>query len=183
MPKLVVIENLIGSLRTGTKVKDTIIDYLLTGKFDADVVLWESKSVGKSLLKLKKQKHVTVEDFRLPIVIFKFTESLSPQSIPNALHYLQESLKTSPIEVLFAMVVRQFRLMMAITLSASIPETEKLIPWVQSKLKKQASMFTEKRLAELYKDLLLIDYQTKTGKSPYDLTKRVEQFIISLESV
>lgn len=179
-PKTVFIDNLIASLRTGSKAKDTVVEYLLTGKFDSDVVLWEGKSVGKSLLKLKKQKHVSVEDFKMPVVIFKFTESLSPQTIPDALFYFNEAIKTSPVEVIFSMLIRQFRLLVATATGASIPETEKMIPWVKSKVAKQASSFSVEQLQKLYRDLLIIDFQTKTGKTPFDLTKSTQQFIMNL---
>lgn len=186
LPKTVFIDNLISSLRTGSKAKDTIIEYLLTGKFlpaqagDSDVVLWEGKSVGKNLLKLKKQKHVSVEDFKMPVVIFKFTENLSPQTIPDALFYFNEALRTSPVEVIFTMLVRQFRILVATSTNASIPETEKMIPWVKSKVGKQASLFSTEQLQKLYKDLLIIDFQTKTGRTPFDLTKSTQQFIMNL---
>jgi DNA polymerase III delta subunit len=179
-PKTIFIDNLISSLRTGSKAKETVIEYLLTGKFDSDVVLWEGKSVGKNLLKLKKQKNVSVEDFKMPVVIFKFTESLSPQSIPDALFYFNEAVKTSPVEVIFSMLVRQFRILVATATNANIPETEKMIPWVKSKVAKQASNFSIEQLQKLYKDLLIIDFQTKTGRTPFDLTKSTQQFIMNL---
>ena len=188
-PKSVFIENLIGSLRTGSKAKDTIINYLIEGKFDSDVVLWEGKSVGKSLLKLKKQKHVSVEDFKMPVVIFKFTESLSPQTIPDALFYFNEAIKTSPVEVVFIMLIRQFRLLLGTELGANrsndtyhrtIPELEKIAPWQAQKLSRQAKLFGEKSLKILHKQLLIIDFQTKTGRTPFDLTKSTQQFIMNL---
>jgi hypothetical protein len=183
VPKLVVIERLIGSLKTGAKLKDELIEYLLKGLFDADIVLWENKSVGKSLLKLKKQKHVFVEDFKLPVVIFKFTESLTPKTIHEALFYFNESLKSSPVEVVFTMLVRQFRLLLAFSTQATLDETEKMIPWIKGKYVRQAGLFTKNKLQDLYKELLVIDYQTKTGKTPFDLTTNVQRFIMNLGSV
>lgn len=193
-PKTVFIDNLIASLRTGSKAKDTIIEYLLGGKFDSDVILWEGKSVGKSLLKLKKQKHVSVEDFKMPVVIFKFTESLSPHSIPDALFYFNEAIKTSPVEVVFTMLVRQFRLLLALELTSqsnhyndtyhrSIPELEKIAPWQAGKLTSQAKLFGTESLQQHYKELLIIDFQTKTGRTPFDLTKSTQQFIMNLANV
>lgn len=183
LPKLVVIENLIGSLRTGSKIKDEIIEYLITGKFDSDVIVWEGKSVGKSLLKLKKQKHVKVEDFKMPVVIFKLVESLTPTTVNEALFYLDETLKTTPVEVAFTMIVRQFRILLGLATNAPLEEIQKMAPWSRGKTTRQTAFFSPEKLKVLYKQLLIIDYQTKTGRTPFDLTKATQQFIISLASV
>ncbi len=183
IPKLVTIENLISSLRTGSKAKDEIIEYLLAGKFDSDVILWEGKSVGKNLLKLRKQKHVSVEDFKMPVVIFKFVESLTPTTVPDALHYFNEVIQTSPVEVIFTMIVRQFRILLALSTNAPIEEITKMSPWVKGNAARQARMFSEETLKKLYKQLLVIDFQTKTGKTPFDLTKNTQAFIMSLSSI
>lgn len=183
IPKTVFIENLIASLRMGTKSRETVIEYLIAGRFDADAVLWESKSVGKSLLKLKKQKHVQIEDFKLPVVIFKFTESLTPATISDALYYYHEAVKTSPAEVVFAMIVRQFRIMLALATGAQIEETTKMSSWVKGNAFRQSAQFDKEKLTKLYKQLLILDYQAKSGRTPFDLTKSTEQFIMSFAIV
>ncbi|MBI4130676.1 hypothetical protein HY468_05135 [Candidatus Roizmanbacteria bacterium] len=180
--KLVVIENLLSNLRAG-KARDEIIDYLVAGKFDADMILWEGKSVGRQLLKLKKQKHINVAEFKMPVTIFKFVDSIMPGNQQTTLSALDESLITTVPEVVFTMLVRQFRLLIALTYGADIDETKRLAPWQRGKLKRQASAFTEEKLKNAYKELLLIDYQTKTGKSALNLTKRMQQFIIELSEV
>jgi len=179
--RLVVIENLFSNLRTG-KTKDEVVLFLSDPSLPSDVLIWEGKSVGPSLLKIKKIKQVVIESFDLPKTIFRFTDALTPGSTGEALYYFAETLKTTAVEVIFAMLIRQFRLMTALSLRSEIPELTKMNPWQKSKLSRQEKQYTSKRLIQLYKDLMIIDFQVKTGRTPFVLTKHIEQFIINLSS-
>jgi DNA polymerase III delta subunit len=177
---LVVVENLLGNLRPGKK-RDEIIAYLSKGNFDTDAILWEKKGVGRQLIKLKRQKQVTVEEFKLPTVIFSFVDGLMPNNYRNLLQTFHDTITNNVVpEVVFTMIVRQFRLLLAVTLNSTIPEAKRLAPWQRGKLERQARFFSLDTLKKQYKNLLTIDYQIKTGKSALNLTKRIEQFIIGL---
>jgi DNA polymerase III delta subunit len=177
--KLVIIENLLTTLRPG-KSREELIEYLCQGKFDADVILWEGKGVGRTIIKLKRAKHVAVKEFKTPVVIFNFLDSLAPNNASQSLYYFRTALSSSVPEIVFAMLVRQFRLLIGLASNAQLPEVTRLAPWQKNKLTLQAALFSGSTLKLIYRNLLLIEYQTKTGRSPYDLTKRMEQFIISL---
>ncbi|MBI4136657.1 hypothetical protein HY469_01190 [Candidatus Roizmanbacteria bacterium] len=178
--KLVVIENLLSSLRAGAK-RDEIMSYLIRANFDTDVVLWEKGSVGRQLITLKKQKHVSVEEFKMPRVIFNFVDNLQPRNTAALLDSFHQTIEHNVVaEVIFIMIIRQFRLMLALQTGAEISESKRLAPWQRGKLSKQAHSFSSHDIKKSYKELLLIDYQTKTGKSPLNLTQRIEQFIIGL---
>ena len=178
--RLVTVENLIGSLRPGAK-RDAIIFYLIQGGFDAEVVLWEKKAVGRQIIKLKKAKHVQVEEFKMPTAIFKFVDNLYPGNAKLLLTYVKDTISNNVVpEIIFTMIVRQFRIMLAFSTNAPISEVTRLAPWQKGNFIKQAQRFSVHHLTKQYKELLIIDYQTKSGQSAFDLTKRIEQFIIGL---
>ena len=178
--RLVVIENLLSNLKAGAR-RDAIITYLVKGNFDSDLILWEKGSVGRQIIKLKKQKHITVEEFKMPTVIFTFVDNLKPRNAATLLDSFHTTLDNKVVpEIVFTMIIRQFRLMLALQTNAELPETKRIAPWQRGKLSKQSREISVDQLKKHYKELLVIDFQTKTGKSPLNLTQRIEQFIIGL---
>lgn len=175
---LVVIENL-SNLNLRLKSSTTILDYMTGSKFASDLIVWDPKVLSAGVISKFKTKG-KVELFKQPTVVFSFVDSLMPGNKIQSLTYFQQLLKFSEPEVIFAMMVRQFRLMLAIMLNAQISEMKRIMPWQKGKLYKQAGCFSQKKLIENYKKLLIIDYQTKTGKSVLDLTRRIEEFIINI---
>lgn len=180
--RVVVIENLLSSQRS-PKQRTELVAYLKRGAFDADVLLWEGKPAGKYIISLKKQKNVRVREFKMPSTIFKLLDSLSPGNTPAGLALLRETLANSVPEIVFTMFVRQFRLLLALSTHADIEETKRLAPWQAVRIARQASYFTANQLKACYRELMLIDFRVKTGKTPLALTKHLEQFMIKLASV
>ena len=178
--RLVIIENLLTNLRTGKK-RDEIINYLIISNSDADLILWEKGSVGRQIIKLKKQKHVRIEEFKMPTVIFNFVDNLRPRNAQVLLNSFHKTIDNNIVpEVIFTMIIRQLRLMLALKTCADILETKRLAPWQKGKLSNQSHTFSLDQLKKKYKELLVIDFQIKTGKSALNLTQRIEQFIIGL---
>ncbi|HLB60814.1 MAG TPA: hypothetical protein VJL83_04400 [Patescibacteria group bacterium] len=180
--RVVVIENLLSSQRS-PKQRTELAAYLKRGSFDADVLLWEGKPVGKYIISLKKQKSVQVREFKMPSIIFKLVDSLRPGSASVCLALLNETLANTVPEIVFTMLVRQFRLLLALSSHADIEETKRLAPWQAGKMRHQARLFTTEQLTNLYHELMLIDFRVKTGKTPLSLTKHLEQFMIKLASI
>lgn len=178
--RLVIIENLLSGLRAGAK-RNEIIGYLVKGAFDSDLILWEKGSVGRQIITLKKQKHVRVEEFKMPSAIFSFVDTMRPHNAPELLSSFHTVLEHNVVpEIVFSMIIRQFRLMIAVHTGASITETERLAPWQRSNIDRQLREYSPAQLKQHYKELLVTDFQLKTGKSPLNLTQRIEQFIIGL---
>lgn len=188
--KLVIAENLLSILKAGAK-RDEIIEYLVKAPFvipgnaeesdKVDLILWEKGSVGRSIIKLKKQKQVSVEEFKMPQVIFSFVDNLKPHNVKELLNSFHKTIDSNIVpEIIFTMMIRQFRLLIALKTGADISETNRLAPWQKGKLSKQSHEFSLEKLKQLYKELLLIDFQIKTGKSALNLTQRIEQFIIGM---
>lgn len=170
--RLVILENLFSAR---TKKTDDRMSYLLSGLYDADVVVWEGKKIdGRTLVSFKKTK---IEEFKLDVVLFQFLENIRPGNQNVMLLLLSTLVERESIELIFFMVVRQIRLLLALTANASIPEVMRIAPWQRGKLQAQAkSFFHEETLVRLLHNLFSIEYAVKTGKT--ELTQRQELDIL-----
>ena len=160
--RLVVVENLLSD-------KNRKISNFLN--IEDDLVFWEDKELGKMILDEFKDVKTKVLLFKTPTTIFKFCDQLLPKNGPNLVALLRECLKTAEPEYVFIMIVRQFRLMLNPGGSA---------PWQQAKITNQSKSFGQERIIEIYKQLLELDYKTKTGKSSQNLEFNLELFLLSL---
>jgi len=163
--KLVVLENL----------KDPkIFDFLKNGKFDNNLVIWEKEEIKKDVLPRAEK-----EIFRLPPLIFKFLESLAPGNARESLRMLTELEKEEEPEMIFHMLVRQFRyLILASDLGVSGLAGFPL--WQQKKLLTQARLFSPEKLREIYGRLAEMDFSEKTSRDPLPFSSRLDLFIASL---
>ncbi|MFZ5366390.1 MAG: hypothetical protein ACOZBZ_03840 [Patescibacteria group bacterium] len=170
--KLVAVENLLTSPKS--KEKEKILEYLREGKFDNDLLIWEGREIKIDVLP-KAEKEV----FKLAPLIFGFLESLKPGNTKESLRLLAELKQTEEPEMIFYMLIRQFRfLIIACDLGPS--GLSELSPWQQKRFLKQASFFPPQRLKDLYKNLLEIDFNQKISGDPYSLTSRLDLFVSSL---
>ncbi len=160
--KLIVVENFLSDKK---KIK---LDF---SKIEPEIIFWEDKELGKTVLDEFKEVKTKVLLFKTPTTIFKFCDALSPKNCPNLIFLLRECLKTAEPEYVFIMIVRQFRLMLNPGGSA---------PWQQAKIMNQSKSFGQERLKEIYKQLLELDYKTKTGQSFQSLGFNLELFLLSL---
>ena len=138
-------------------------------------VVWQDKKISATQIKEleKKFENLSVEEFKINPVVFKFLDSLQPGTQKTFLPLWQEYLKNDPAEVAFVMLVRQFRLMID-------PDNADVQPWQKNKIKSQADLFGQNRLIQIYKKLLDIDYQTKTGQSLVDLRTALELLLLTI---
>lgn len=154
--KCFVIKNLLSS--TKSKNKDKLID-VLNQVTDHEIILWESKGVTATVL--KKFPKAVIETFSISPVIFKFLDSLRPTNTKNILQSWKklQSEGTEP-EFVFAMVVRQFKLLIQ---AKSGPSYIKLAPYPMRLITQQATYFKLDHLMDLYHKLYDIDVKIKTG--------------------
>lgn len=102
--------------------------------------------------------------------IFAFTDALSVKNQEKALTLLHEQLESGLSEMyILAMLVRQIRILLMLRSALKdekdlnvIAKKLKLHPYVVKKTAPQARLFSEKRLAELYQQLVDIDARIKT---------------------
>lgn len=154
--KCFVIKNLLSS--TKSKNKDKLIE-VINQISDHEIILWENKGVTATVL--KKFPKAVVETFSISPIIFKFLDSLRPENTKNILLSWKKlhSEGTEP-EFVFAMVVRQFKLLIQ---ARSGPSYIKLAPYPTRLITQQATYFTLDHLLDLYNKLYDIDVKIKTG--------------------
>ena len=173
------IEYLLSQRKKATHA-DSIIEYLLENHNAGNIVLWEEKEIPGTTL--KRFTNAKVEMFRIPQLVFTFLDSLAPGAGPRLVTMLGKTLATSEIELVFYLLVRQFRLLLAMTndQSALIDEAKRLAPWQKSKLKQQAFRFTQEALIEKYNKLYAIEVGQKTGALSAPLRISIDFFLLGL---
>lgn len=176
--RIVILENFLP--QKPNAAKNQIVEYLKNLETSVDLILWEGRELEKKLLDsfhdAKKQL------FRLDPVLFKFLDSLKPGCGRIAVTLLREVLRREEVELVFYMLVRQFRILLALCdlQENSIPEVTKLGSWQKEKLVKQANSFGVEALLKIYHQLLEIDLKLKTGLSPFNLLSTLELFCATL---
>ena len=78
------------------------------------------------------------------------------------------------------MLVRQFRLLMAIKSNAEIDETKRMAPWQKGKMIKQAEGFSDEKLMDLYQKLYVIESGMKTGGNTLSLSDTIDIFLTEI---
>lgn len=173
--KLVVLEGLL--VKQKSKEKDEIINYLKTNDFSCGLIIWEPKEISSSITK-KLPKNWQIFVFKTPAVIFKFLDSLKPKNTTQMLTLLRSSIKVESPEMTFYMLASRTRqLIIAFDLGK---EGLSGAPWQIGKLVSQAKKFSLERLIKLYKKLLEIDTNIKTGKTLMPLDWHLDVLLANL---
>lgn len=163
---IVCIENLFGKLGRKTKLIESLAKII--NKSSIDIILWEDKEVGITVLKNLSRAKITL--FKVPSIIFQLLDGIAPGATIRVL-------PPEAPEVIFAMIVRRIRQL--IQLRDNITP-EGLQGWQASRLTRQAKLFTMNRLLYMYKNLLDMEFSIKNGSSPFTTTQLIEQFLIDL---
>lgn len=174
--KKIFIENLFS--RKSAKNLDAI-GKLLTANQNLNVYIWADKEVGvKALTTFPKIENKV---FKIPQNIWNFLDNLRPSTSSNVSSF-HRTLKESETEIIFAMIIRQFRLMLSLIQDSkdNIDEVKRIAPWQKTKLMRQASLFGEEKLKAIYKKLYLIDKKTKTGKTNLTLTQNIDILLLEI---
>lgn len=156
--------------------KSALIDILKRAAETIDIILWEDKEVGKTLIAALGPK-ASVQQFKTPVVIWELLDGIRPNAGTAAIVRLQKALERDAAELLFFQLVRRIRLL--IMLAGGVTP-EGLQGWQASRLTSQAKLFTMDRLLSMEKRLLDIDVSIKTGASPFPLAQQLELFLIDI---
>jgi DNA polymerase III delta subunit len=176
LEKNVFVENLFSSKKSSSEDIKRIVEYI-NGKKDLNILFWEDKELTKAQQALIKNAQINL--FNYPQLLFLFLDSIYPNNakVLSLFRSLAEQMET---ELIFYMIVRQFRLMLGIESSSQIDETKRMAPWQESKLSSQARRFSKDKLKSLYNKLYKIDYETKFGLSSSPLSARIDIFLLDL---
>ena len=173
------VENFFTKNKSTTTLFKEIIDYINKNN-DLNIIFWENAEVSKASLQALKNADIKI--FSYPQNLFLFLDNLKPNNEKYLIKLFHELLKTMEPELIYFMIVRQFRLLISQTdfSSAQIDEAKRLAPWQLSKFKKQAAFFTKEDLLKSYNKLFETDLNQKTGKIPYSSEKSIDFFLASL---
>lgn len=157
------IENLFGKL--GRKVK--LIEQLagIIRGSTSDVVLWEEKEVGVTVMKSLGKADIRL--FKTPAIIFQFLDQ------PTLALY-EKLVENEAPELIFTMLSRRIRQLMQIT-DGVMPEG--MQGWQAARLTRQAKLFTMDKLKRMYTLLLTMEFSIKNGSSPFSMRQLTEKFI------
>lgn len=177
--RTLIIEGLLSKKKIG-KEKDALIAYLKEHTLEHDILLWEGKDLDKRAL--KHFTHATQKQFKTPQVLFLFLDSIKPNNGMRLTKLFHQALTTTEVEIMFFMLIRQFRFLLAFSEKSSeqIDEIKRLQPWQQEKLKKQAKLFNPNILIAHYLALSEIDKKQKTGNLPHTLTSAIDIFLLDI---
>lgn len=174
--KLIVIESLLGDLRT--KAKQVVVARVIHPTIVHTIVIWEDKAIEKTT---RSKYLATAKElvFPLPQELFRFLESVGreqPASLVTLFHRLIR--QEEPLMIL-SMLLRQWRyLIVAKDLGASgFPAHQQ---WQAQKYTAQARSFSLDTLIAAYRQLLAIDYKMKTGETPLTAAQCIDIFLLSL---
>lgn len=136
---------------------------------DTDIFLWFDHKLTPS--QLQQYPGAKITEFKLGQIVFQFLESIRPGNQKIMLPLFEKYCQQELPEITFVMIVRQFRLMLN---PAGLPT------WQKNRVLAQAKKFSPEKIREIYKKLLAIDYELKSGQSVSDLKGSLELFLLTL---
>ena len=174
--KKIYIDNLFS--KKGSKNIEIVAEVINKSK-DVDIYIWADKEIGvKSLSVFPKFQN---QNFKVPQNIWSFLDGIKPNN-PSNITSFHIAISTNEPEIVFAMIIRQFRLMLGLVESSNIAidEVKRLAPWQRGKLSKQASMFGLDNLKKAYKKLYKIDKSQKTGSTNLTLVQNIDILLLEI---
>lgn len=177
--KTIIIENFFSKIKANSTEFKEITSYVNKNKL-IDIIFWESAEISKT--GLTALNNATVKNFSLPQNLFLFLDNIKPNNSKHLITLFHELLKTTEVEIILFMIIRQFRLIISQleTNHNLIDEAKRLAPWQLAKYKNQASFFEKNTILKLYSELFYLDLANKTGKLPYSLEKSIDFFLADL---
>jgi DNA polymerase III delta subunit len=154
-----------------------IVEYINNQK-DISIIFWESAELSKASQTLLK--NATVKTFSFPQILFTFLDNVKPNNSEILIKLFHELRQNMEPELIFFMLIRQFRIMLGIDGVEKIDEVKRMAPWQLGKMQRQAKMFGGTKLKENYQKLFEIDLGSKTGKIPYSIERSIDFFLADL---
>lgn len=155
------------------------ISPILNKKNKTDIFIWADKILSIKNLSLFLKSNVKI--FKIPQNIWSFLDGIKPNN-PRNVSSFHSTISTNEPEIVFAMIIRQFRLMLGLSESSNnnIDEVKRLAPWQKSKLIRQASLLGVSKLKQIYEMLYKIDKSQKTGSTNLTLTQSIDILLLDL---
>lgn len=173
--KTIIIENFFSKKNKNQK---ELTDFLNNSK-NLNLIIWQDRELTKN--EQSSLKTAKIQEFKLSKFLFTFLDQIKPNNKLNIKNF-HEALETTPTELLFFMITKQIRILLALKTPSKkqIDETKRLADWQKSKLLKQANLFTEGQLKKSFQKLAELDLKIKTGESSLNLTQAIDIWLINL---
>jgi DNA polymerase III delta subunit len=172
----IIIENLFGKLGRKIKLIEKLAKIIASSSDNAEIIVWENKEVGKTVVS-SLGPHTKVLIYKIPPVIFKFLDAISPQNHAECLSLYEQLAKQDAPELVLMMLVKRVRQLIMLN-DGVVPDG--LVPWQAGKLTSQAKHFTLEKLLIMYKRLLDIEFAIKSGSSALNLSQHIELLLVDL---
>lgn len=160
-----------------TKELEGAID-LINNNSNLNIVLWDENELSRP--QLSAFSKAAIKLFKIPQSLFSFLDGIKPGNLQNVTLF-HSALKNSDENFIFSMIIRQFRLLLALRggQNDSIDELQRLGSWQIEKLKRQSKMFSFEQLKKIYNKLYEIDLNIKTGVYP-NLTAAIDILLLDI---
>jgi DNA polymerase III delta subunit len=179
--KFIFIEQFLTKRKKSGDYKD-IITYLDTHAEEHTIFLWENKELDIGTQKAFKK--ALVRPFKLPQTLFALLDNLQPGKGQLLIKQFHETIESTEVEMVFFMLIRQLRMLLAlhpkgVGSDAEIDEVKRLT-WQRAKMQKQAEMFGQEVLIDLYNKLYSIEKGQKTGTLGMPLITAIDFFLLEV---
>jgi len=172
---LISIENTFSALGRKENQIKLLGNVLSEASASVDIILWEPKELGKTILTALKKARVQL--YKTPAVIFEFLDGFHPHDIKKMLMLFDKTEESVPAEL--ALYMMQMRIRQLIQIKDNVTP-QKMSPWQSMRLTNQAKSFTMDKLLSMHTKLIDLEYSLKTGTTPYSLRELIKQFIIEM---
>lgn len=179
--KYVFIEQFLTKRKKSADYKE-IITYLEKSAGENTIFLWENKELEIGTIKALKQP--LIKAFKLPQTLFQLLDELRPGNGQQLVKLFHQTIESAEIEMVFFMLVRQIRLLIALSDQSNnettIDEIKRMQPWQRGKLQKQAASFSSEELLDLYTKLYQIEAGQKTGGLNSPLASAIDFLLLAV---
>jgi DNA polymerase III delta subunit, C-terminal domain len=177
--KYVFIEQFITKQKKRSDYKELITALEGYGR-EHTIVLWENKELDRGTLMAFSS--ATIRPFKLPQTLFVLLDSLRPNNGEKLVTLFHQTIETTEVEMVFFMLVRQVRLLLALNYKgeSSIEEVKRMQPWQKNKLEQQAVLFGSEQLQTLYKQLFEVERKQKTGNLSVPLVQTIDFLLLTI---
>lgn len=172
------IEELVSKRKSSKDIEELV--GVLNTQQDAMVYVWESKFLTpKQVAQFEK---VTVKEFKIPTIVFTFLDSLRPHNASQTIKLYHEILEREDAMYVLVMLIRQIRILLALTdeNTQTISEVSRMASWQKGKMQKQAKLFSTDHLLQLHNQLFQLEYGQKTGNLATPLSDAIDFFLASI---
>ncbi|HJY98967.1 MAG TPA: hypothetical protein VJ227_04590 [Patescibacteria group bacterium] len=179
-----IIENLSATSLFSSERFFVLRDFRLLGKKEAmwiakrkndipgNLIIYHEGELSKTFLN-ELPKDTKIEEYKLPALIWGFLDGIYPGNSKNSIKQFHKIIEKEPVEFIFSQISRHIRDLYWVKVD---PKTAPFPSWRTTKLKGQASKFTEEKLIKFINDLSDIDVDAKTGGT--DLASSLDLVIL-----